>query len=215
MYRILRCWWIDNLLIAASVNILYSDIAKLTHCELHPSMILGPLGFICPFSNNSQSIRPIFGAGQGKQAVGVYTSNFRNRMDNASHVLNYPQKPIITNRLNDYIFNSKLPSGINAVVAIGSYSGYNQEDSVIINRGSLHKGLFNTSYYKIYEGLEIYDKKNNVGENLYSPEFDEKNVKLHKDYNYNKLDKFGVVKENTYVYQNDVIVKIQRLNWGK
>lgn len=199
---------LDNLLISASVNDLYnSDNSKpYTHCEIHPSMILGPLGFICPFSNNSQSIRPIFGAGQGKQAVGIYTSNFRNRMDNASHVLNYPQKPIITNRLNDYIFNSKLPCGINAVVAIGSYSGYNQEDSVIINRGSLHKGLFNTSYYKIYEGLEMYDKKNNIGDNFYSPEFDEKNVKLHKDYNYNKLDKFGVVKENTYVYQNDVII---------
>ena len=68
--------------------------ARYTHCELHPSMILGPLGFICPFSNNSQAVRNVFGAGQGKQAVGVYTSNYRNRMDSGVHILNYPQKPL-------------------------------------------------------------------------------------------------------------------------
>ena len=58
-------------------------------------MILGILGFICPFSNNSQYPRNVYGAGQGKQAVGVYVSNFKNRMDSGVHILNYPEKPLI------------------------------------------------------------------------------------------------------------------------
>ena len=90
------------------------------------------MGFITPFSNNSQSVRNIFGAGQGKQAVGVYCSNYRNRMDSGVHVLNYPQKPLVNTRMSKYIMNADLPCGNNIIVAIGSYSGYNQEDSVII-----------------------------------------------------------------------------------
>ena len=86
---------LDNILIATKpVELEGNDIRlkKFTHCELHPTMILGHLGFYTPFANNSQSVRNIFGAGQGKQAVGIYTSNFRYRMDNGVHTLNYPQK---------------------------------------------------------------------------------------------------------------------------
>ena len=180
--------------------------ARYTHCELHPSMILGPLGFICPFSNNSQSIRNVFGAGQGKQAVGVYTSNYRNRMDSGVHILNYPQKPLVNTKMTDYIMNSKLPSGINAIVAIGSYSGYNQEDSVLINKSALERGLFVSSYYKVYESEERIDRTKNLNTTFYSPENNEKNVELSKKYNYGKLDKFGVIKENQYAYQDDILI---------
>ena len=70
-------------LVASSADILgkASRLVQYTHSELHPSMILGILGFICPFSNNSQYPRNVYGAGQGKQATGVYVSNFRNRME--------------------------------------------------------------------------------------------------------------------------------------
>jgi DNA-directed RNA polymerase II subunit RPB2 len=200
---------LDNCLIATSIEQMESTPltrAKYTHCELHPSMILGPLGFICPFSNNSQSIRNVFGAGQGKQAVGVYTSNYRNRMDSGVHILNYPQKPLVNTRMSEYIFNSKLPCGMNTIVAIASYSGYNQEDSVLINKASLQKGCFISSYYKVYEADERIDKKKGTSEYFYSPEFDSKNVSLHKEYNYSKLDEYGIIKENEYVYQNDVLI---------
>ena len=61
--------------------------------------------------------------------------------------------------MSDYIFNSKLPCGNNIIVAIGSYSGYNQEDAVIINKNSLERGMFNTSYYKVYESFESVNKQ--------------------------------------------------------
>ena len=195
-------------LVASSKEVLEkaTRLVNYTHCELHPSMILGILGFICPFSNNSQYPRNVYGAGQGKQAVGIYVSNFKNRMDSGVHILNYPEKPLISTRMNDYIFNSKLPCGKNIIVAVGSYTGYNQEDSVLINGSSLDKGCFITTYYKTYEASERIDKKMMVNEFLYSPEFDSKNVSLHKSYNYNKLDEFGIIKENQYVYQNDVLI---------
>ena len=200
---------LDNILIATDPKELIGNdirIKNFTHCELHPTMILGHLGFYIPFANNSQSVRNVYGAGQGKQAVGVYTSNFRYRMDSGVHTLNYPQKPLVNNKMSEYIFNSKLPCGNNIVVAIGSYSGYNQEDSVIINKNSLDRGLFTTSYYKVYEAFESVNKQKGTNEFFYSPKNDEKNVVPHKDYNYAKLDEFGVVKENQYVYQNDVLI---------
>jgi DNA-directed RNA polymerase II subunit RPB2 len=148
----------------------------------------------------------VFGAGQGKQAVGVYTSNYRNRMDSGVHILNYPQKPMVTTKMNKFNMTTDLPSGINAVVAIGSFSGYNQEDSVLINKTALQRGLFNSSYYKVYESEERIDRTKNMNLTFYSPENDNKNVELSKKYNYGKLDKFGIVKENQYVYQDDVLI---------
>ena len=200
---------LDNTLIATKpAELVGNDIRlkKFTHCELHPTMILGHLGFYTPFANNSQSVRNIFGAGQGKQAVGIYTSNFRYRMDNGVHTLNYPQKPLVNNKMSEYIYNSKLPCGNNIIVAIGSYSGYNQEDAVIINKNSLERGMFNTSYYKVYESFESVNKQKGTTEYFYSPKNDQRNVNPHKDYNYSKLDEFGVVKENQYVFQNDVLI---------
>ncbi len=200
---------LDTTLISTSPEELLKkedSLKRFTHCELHPTMILGHLGFYTPFANNSQSVRNIFGAGQGKQAVGIYTSNFRYRMDNGAHTLNYPQKPLVNNKMSEYIFNSKLPCGNNIIVAIGSYSGYNQEDAVIINKDSLDRGLFNTTYYKVYEALESINKQKGISEFFYSPKNDSKNVKPHRDYNYSKLDQFGVIKENQYVYQNDVLI---------
>ncbi len=197
-----------NCLVASSYEVLgrASRLVQYTHCELHPSMILGILGFICPFSNNSQYPRNVYGAGQGKQAVGVYVSNFRNRIESGVHVLNYPQKPLVATRMSDYIFNSKLPCGSNIIVAIASYTGYNQDDSVIINGSSLERGCFNTTYYKMYEAEERTNKKLQVNDVFYSPENNSKDIELHKEYDYSKLDELGVIKENEYVYQNDVLI---------
>ena len=195
---------LNNCIIASSQQRLIENKYQYTHCELHPSMMFGHLGFITPFSNNNQYPRNVFSAGQGKQAVGVYCSNFRNRMDGGVHVLNYPQKPLSITRMSKFIMNSDLPCGNNIVVALGSFSGYNQEDSVIINKNSLDKGLFSSTYYKVYEAKEYKDKNKNTT-SFYSP-YDENEIRPNKGYNYGKLDKFGLVKENVYVNENDILV---------
>src|ERR1700753_3176413 len=96
----------------------------------------------------------------GKQAMGIYLTNFLVRMDTMANVLYYPQKPLATTRSMEYLKFSELPAGQNAIVAIMCYSGYNQEDSVIMNQSSIDRGLFRSLYYRSYTDTE---KKVGVG----------------------------------------------------
>ena len=189
---------------------LNDDLTNSTHCEIHASLIMGILGFTIPFVNTSQAPRNVYGTGQTKQSVGLYTSNFRNRFETSAHVLYYPQKPLITTRLSKYGFIDKLPTGINAVVAICSYSGYNQDDSVIINKSSMERGLFNSCYFKTYDDKEMSDAKNNVQDFFYNPNDtitnDSDNIKKKSEFNYNKVNSNGRIDAGSYVTENDVII---------
>lgn len=121
-----------------------------THCEIHPATIFSVYTATIPLSNHNQAPRNIFSGAQGKQAVGVYATNFNNRMDTMSYVLHYPQKPLVTTQLNTLVNGDKLPNGENLIVAVMSYTGYNQEDSIMINAGSIERGAFNVSYFKTH-----------------------------------------------------------------
>jgi DNA-directed RNA polymerase II subunit RPB2 len=90
----------------------------------------------------------------GKQAIGVYASNFNMRMDTLAYVLFYPQKPLVITRSMDYLHFKELPAGINAIVAISIYTGYNQEDSVIMNQSSIERGLFRSAFFRSYNAQE-------------------------------------------------------------
>ena len=83
----------------------------------------------------------------GKQAMGVYVTNFNNRMDKTSYVLNYPHRPLVDTRIMNLIKLNEIPSGIPVIVAIMTYTGYNQEDSIMFNQGSINRGLFQATIY--------------------------------------------------------------------
>jgi DNA-directed RNA polymerase beta subunit len=95
---------------------------KYTHCELHPSMMIGAVVANIPFSNHNQAPRNIFQYSHAKQAMGIYASNYRDRLD-ISYILYNSQRPIITTRLTKYIGTDRLPAGENIVVAIACYTG--------------------------------------------------------------------------------------------
>merc|ERR1719201_2055160 len=125
-----------------------------THCEIHPSMIFGICASVIPFPDHNQSPRNTYQSAMGKQAMGIYASNFQQRMDTLAHVLHYPQKPLATTRAMEHLHFRELPSGVNAIVAIMCYTGYNQEDSLIMNQAAIDRGLFRSSFYRTYVDQE-------------------------------------------------------------
>ena len=196
---------LNSSMVAMNLDSYKRKDSNYTHMEIHSSLIMGFLGFNIPYSNCSPHPRNVYGCGQTKQSVGCYISNFRKRFDIAAHVLYYPQKALVTTRLNKYTMSNDLPTGINAIVAIASYTGYNQEDSILINKGAMEKGLFKSCYFKSYETFEMYDSKNDTEDIIdNNMNIDELNIK--KDYNYSKLNEDGLVNEGDYVEENDVLI---------
>jgi DNA-directed RNA polymerase II subunit RPB2 len=117
-------------------------------------MILGICASIIPFPDHNQSPRNTYQSAMGKQAMGVYTTNYQLRMDTLAHVLYYPQKPLITTHSMEHLHFRKLPSGQNGIIAIACYSGYNQEDSLVMNQSSVDRGFFRSVFYRSYTDSE-------------------------------------------------------------
>ena len=177
---------------------------KFTHCELHSSIILGILALCIPFAEHNPSTRNLFSSGQTKQAVSMYTSNFRHRMDQAAVLLSYPEKPLITTRFMKYINKNKLPYGENAIVAIASYTGYNQEDALIFNKSSLQRGLFRTTYFRTYNDSER--DNHSETESFFCNPLKVKTSNIQVGKNYSKLDSNGLIQENVKVSEKDIII---------
>jgi DNA-directed RNA polymerase beta subunit len=173
-----------------------------THCEIHPSLMNGILGVNIPFSDHNQSPRNCYQCAMGKQALGIYASNFNKRIDTMGNILNYPQKSLVYTKLSKYTMAHKLPSGVNAIVAIMTHTGFNQEDSIMINQSALDRGLFTSTYYKALR--DVCNKNHSTGEEEIFTNPNDKTEK--KPYCYDKLDENGFVPKNTYVTGNDIIV---------
>tara|TARA_Y100000590_G_scaffold1391_1_gene1767 strand:- start:4388 stop:8089 length:3702 start_codon:yes stop_codon:yes gene_type:complete len=173
-----------------------------THCEIHPSLMLSAVALNIPFPEHSQYPRNAFSCQQTKHAVGVYSSAYTTRFETFSHILNYPQRPIVTTRFKKYTDVDKLPYGINAIVAICSYTGYNQEDSVMINKNSVDRGMFKSLYYRSYEDSESDENGKKV---YFSNPLMEKNIHKLNPGKYSNLDDHGFIKEGTYVTDSDVL----------
>jgi DNA-directed RNA polymerase II subunit RPB2 len=182
-----------------------------THIDIHPSLMLGVMGNQIVFPENNQLPRDLFSCGQSKQAVSLYNSNFFSRIDKMGVVLNYGQIPLIKSRYLQFINNEQHPYGENVIVAIMVYGGYNVEDSILFNEGSIKRGLFRTTYYNMYESREESSK---VGENSIDSHFQniqDANIDATKfGYDYGYLDKYGLIKENTEMDDKKVVIgKVQ------
>ncbi|KAI0155403.1 DNA-dependent RNA polymerase II beta subunit [Hypoxylon sp. FL1284] len=174
-----------------------------THCEIHPSMLLGICASIIPFPDHNQSPRNTYQSAMGKQAMGFFLTNYNRRMDTMANILYYPQKPLGTTRSMEFLKFRELPAGQNAIVAIACYSGYNQEDSVVMNQSSIDRGLFRSLFFRSYNDCE-----KRVGINFleqFEKPFRADTLRL-KQGTYDKLDEDGIIAPGVRVTGEDIII---------
>ena len=174
-----------------------------THCEIHPAMILGVSASIIPFPDHNQSPRNVYQSAMGKQAIGIYSTNFNMRMDTLSYLLFYPQKPLVTTQSMEFLKFKDLPAGINAIVAIMCYTGYNQEDSVIMNQSSIDRGLFRSAFFRTYISEQRFESKLRE-EKFERP--DKNKTRKRRGGNDTKLDVEGIISPGTKVRGGDIII---------
>ena len=181
-----------------------------THMEIDPSFMLGVMSNLIIYPENNPVTRNSFSCGQSKQAVSVYHSNYQMRIDKMGVVLNYGQTPLIKSRYLDYINREEQPYGVNAIVAIMCYNGYNVEDAILINEGSILRGMFRTSYYSMYEAKEESSKVTGTNSSKFANVEKNNVIGKKKGYDYSFLDDYGLIKENTEL--NDKMILIGKIN---
>ena len=137
-----------------------------------------------------------------KQSMGIYATNYDLRMDKTSYILNYPSRPLVDTRIMNIVKMNKIPSGQTITVAIMTHTGYNQEDSIFDNKGSIDRGLFQAT---IYHTEKDEDKKIH-GEEEKRCKPDPSKTKNMKFGNYNKINANGLIPENTLVENRDIII---------
>jgi DNA-directed RNA polymerase II subunit RPB2 len=179
-----------------------------THMEIHPSLILGVMGNSIIFPEENPSSRNTFSCGQARQAVSMYHTNFQSRIDKMSVVLNYGQVPLLKSRYLKYINNEELPCGVNTIVAIMSYTGYNVEDAILVNQGAVDRGLFRTTYFSMYEAREESDKTSKdsadkrFADVLKVPDVE----RIKPKYDYTNLNESGIIREGTEMDDKKVVI---------
>ena len=173
-----------------------------THCEIHPSTIFGILASCIPFPEHNQSPRNTYQCAMGKQAMGVYATNFMERMDKTSYVLSYGGRPLVDTRLMNLIQVNKIPSGHMVVVAIASYSGIIRKILLFSIKVLLIVVDFRPHYIK---QKKDEDKKTHGDEELRCKP-DPSKTKGMNFANYDKLNSVGVIPKDTFLENKDVII---------
>lgn len=119
-----------------------------THLEISEFTILGYVAGTIPFPHHNQSPRNTYQCAMGKQAIGHIATNVKKRFDSMILQLNYTQRPMSASKTLDIVKYNQIPSGINAMVAVMSYSGYDIEDALILNQGSVDRGMARVEVYR-------------------------------------------------------------------
>lgn len=177
--------------------------AAYTHAEIHPSLINGLCASLIPFSDHNQAPRNTYQSAMGKQAVGLFATNFLYRMDALAHVLAYPQRALVSTQAEEMLGTSSVPAGASPLVVIMCYTGFNQEDSVIVNQAAIDRGLFRSFAYRTYKEVE-----NAVGadaEHFENPSMLTECAGL-RDAHYGKLAEDGIVHLGTRVGDGDAVI---------
>ena len=199
---------------AAERVVEYTDVTKInrygdyrwlkyTHCDFHSWVMLGTVVANVPFSNHNYANRNIIHFSQAKQSIGTYLSSYKDRMD-ISQILYHPQTPLVTTQAMKYNGCMDLPYGENAIVAVASYNGYNQEDSIIYNQSAIDRGIFRADTLRKYHS-EILKNPSTSQDDIFTRP-DRNKVTGMKQGSYDKLNEKGYAPEETILENEDVII---------
>jgi DNA-directed RNA polymerase subunit B' len=174
-----------------------------THLSIHPMDMFGLTTALVPYSNFSTTQKVNTGSKNQKQALGFYAANFLVRMDMDVNLLHTPQRPIVKSIMHDFLDYDAHPSGQNLVVAVMSYKGYNMEDAIIINEGSIQRGMGRSSYYRPLIAEELRYSGGLVDE-ISVPDKDVRGYKSEEDYR--MLEEDGIIFPEAVVGEGEVVI---------
>ena len=175
-----------------------------THHEIHPSLIVGHMASSIPLSDHNQSPRNTYQSAMGKQAMCIYAGNYAKRLDKNGYILCSLTRPIVETRSMNILKMHEMPYGMNAIVAIACYGGYNQEDSIIMNRSAVNRGLFRGLYYTMYKDEEHRNVTSGREEKFMKPM--KHNTRKFKNTSYASVADNGIPILNATLQENDVII---------
>ena len=174
-----------------------------THAEIWPAAIMGVAASTIPYAEHNQSPRNTYQAAMAKQALGLYAANFQIRVDTRAHLLHYPEKPLVQTRALDVIGFNQRPAGQNMVVAVMSFTGYNIEDAVILNKSSIDRGLARSTFFRLYS-TEERRYPGGLSDKIERPEQRVEGSKPPEMYR--KLDADGIISPEVEVKGGEVLV---------
>lgn len=174
-----------------------------THLEVSPIGLLGVATTLVPFAEFSPAARVAIASKNQKQAIGFYASNFSVRMDMDVNLLHTPQVPLVRTIMYDIVDFDAHPAGQNIVIAVMSYKGYNMEDAVILNKGSIQRGFGRSTYFRpaIAEELRY---AGGLTDEIGIPDEEIKGFRSEHDYRF--LDEEGIIHAEAVVKEGDVII---------
>jgi DNA-directed RNA polymerase II subunit RPB2 len=196
---------IEHSTVAMSKDYLEKGDYTYDFLEIHPSMILGVCASIIPFPDHSQSPRNCYQSSMAKQALGVPLETYDSRADTMMYVMDYPQRPLVSTDSAEFLNFNDMPSGCNPIVAIMTKEGFNQEDSVILSKSSIERGMFRVTGYFTISDEEVRKDTSNF-QVIEIPSMDIRNKKNNYAFLHSDGPLTGFVKEGTHVKKDDVII---------
>jgi DNA-directed RNA polymerase subunit B' len=190
----------ENALVALTEKQL---VKNTTHMEVDPIAILGLTTSLVPYANFGQSSRLNRGSKTQKQSLGMYATNYLLRLDTDISILQYPQRPLVQSFMHEIVNFNKHPSGQNITIALMSYDGYNMEDALIMNKGSIQRGLARSFYFRPYKTAELRYQGGLVDE-IGIPDKEVKGYRSEEDYK--DLEDDGIIYPEAEIHEDQILI---------